>query len=96
MKTDARKLASFRRRLATRHALWGIEMAVKKRITLDLTPMQQAMLRRATNHVVPSVTLVFTSDRLEPSGHALACLELRRSAKRAASRARTRGRRTAR
>jgi hypothetical protein len=34
------------------------------------------MLRRATKHVVPSVTLVLSSNTLEPNGHALACLEL--------------------
>jgi len=96
MKTKTRKLTSFRRRLADPQALWGIELAVTRRLTLDLTREQQALVRRATKHVVPSVTLVFTSNRLEPNGHALACLELRDSAKRAASQSRRRGRRAGR
>jgi hypothetical protein len=55
---------------------WAIEIPARRRITLELTEAQQEMLRRATKHVVPSVTLVLSSNTLEPNGHALACLEL--------------------
>jgi hypothetical protein len=88
MKTRARKLAAFRKRLAARQASWAIEIPARRRITLDLTEEQQGLLRRATKHVVPAVTLVFSSNVLEPTGHALACLELRGSAKRAKARGR--------
>ncbi|HWC01242.1 MAG TPA: hypothetical protein VHF87_00600 [Methylomirabilota bacterium] len=75
-KTGERRLAAFRRRLAARRASWAIEIPARRRITLELTEAQQEMLRRATKHVVPSVTLVLSSNTLEPNGHALACLEL--------------------
>jgi len=96
MKTGAQRLAAFRKRLAARQASWTIDIPARRRITLELTRPQQELLRRATKHVVPSVTLVFSSDVLEPSGHALACLELRGSTKRAKARGRKPGRRAAR
>jgi hypothetical protein len=96
MKAGARRLADFRKRLAARRASWAIEIPARRRITLELTGEQQELLRSATRRVVPSVTLVFSSDRLEPTGHALACLELRGSTKRAKPRSRKPGRRAAR
>jgi hypothetical protein len=95
------KIAAFRKRLAVRQASWAIEIPARSRITLELTEEQRQILLRATKHVVPSVTLVFSSDVLEPTGHALACLELRRSTTRrsttrAKPRSRTPGRRPAR
>jgi hypothetical protein len=95
-KTAARRVAAFRRRLAARQASWAIEIPARRRLTLELTEAQQALLRRATSRVVPSVTLVFSSATLEPTGHALACLDLRGSARRARSRARKVRRRAAR
>jgi len=88
MKAGARRLAAFRKRLAARQASWAIEIPARRRLTLELTREQQELLRRATRHVVPSVTLVFSSNVLEPTGHALACLDLRGSAKRAKRRSR--------
>jgi hypothetical protein len=96
MKTGAQRVAAFRKRLAARHAGWAIEIPARQRITLELTEDQQELLRRATKHVVPSVTLVFSSNVLEPTGHALACLELRGSTGRASARRRKPGRRAAR
>lgn len=83
MSAMARKVAAFRQRLAARQASWAIDIPVRRRITLDLTREQQALLKRATNKVVPAVTLVLASSRLEPTGHALARLELRRPVTRA-------------
>lgn len=94
MKARARKVKAFRRRLAARQASWAIEIPARRRITLELTREQQELLRSATRQAVPAVTLVFASEVLEPSGHALACLELRGSTKRA--RRRSPGRRAAR
>jgi hypothetical protein len=85
-------VAAFRKRLAARQASWAIDIPVRRRVTLDLTSAQQALLRRATRRVVPSVTLVFSSRTLEPTGHALACLELRDAARRAAPGRRRSGR----
>jgi hypothetical protein len=96
MATQARRVAAFRRRLAARQASWSIEIPARRRITLELTQPQQEQLRRATKRVVPSVTLVFSSNALDPNGHALACLELRRAAKPAQSRRRKPGSRAAR
>jgi hypothetical protein len=96
MKTGAQRVAAFRKRLAARQAGWAIEIPARQRITLELTEDQQELLRRATKHVVPSVTLVFSSDVLEPTGHALACLELRGSTGRASALRRKSGRRVAR
>jgi hypothetical protein len=93
MKTGTQRLAAFRKRLAARQASWAIEIPARRRITLELTKAQQELLRRATRHVVPSLTLVLSSDVLEPTGHALACLELRGSTKRAQAQRRTPGRR---
>lgn len=96
MKTDARKVAAFRKRLANRQAAWTIDtnprlgweidIPARRRITLELTPDQQALLRRETKHLVPSVTLVMYSDELGPKGHALACLNVKRSEARATAR----------
>lgn len=96
MKTGAQRLAAFRKRLAARQASWAIEIPARRRITLELTGAQQELLRKATKQVVPSVTLVFSSNVLEPTGHALACLELRRSTGRASARGRKPRRRAAR
>lgn len=96
MKTGGQKLAAFRKRLAARQASWAIEIPARRRIILELTEAQQELLRRATKHVVPSVTLVFSSNVLEPTGHALACLELRGSTGRVPARGRKAGRRAAR
>jgi hypothetical protein len=89
-------VAAFRRRLAARQASWAIDIPARRSITLELTQPQQEQLRRATRRVVPSVTLVFSSNVLEPTGHALARLELRRAAKRAKPRRRKPGSRAAR
>jgi len=95
MKTEAGKLEAFRRRLAARQASWAIELPAKRRITLELTREQQEVLKRATKQVVPSVTLILSSDVLEPTGHALACLQLRGAARRARPRLRKASRRAA-
>jgi hypothetical protein len=105
MKTQARKVAAFRGRLANRQANWAIDTPARaewtidipatKRITLQLTEEQQALLRRETKHHVPSVTLVLYSDRLEPDGQALAYLEIGRSLRQARPR-RKAGKRAAR
>ncbi len=95
MKARAGKVAAFRKRLAARQASWAIEIPARRRITLELTQQQQDVLKRATKHVVPAVTLVFSSNVLEPTGHALACLQLG-SAERARPRSRRMGRPAAR
>ena len=92
MKARARRVGAFRRRLATQQASWAIELPALRRITLELTAEQQAVLQRATRQMVPSVTLVLTSAALEPNGHALACLELAASGKRGSGRSRSRRR----
>ena len=94
MKARTRKIAAFRRRLAARQASWAIEIPARRRLTIELTREQQALLMRATKQLVPSVTLVFSSNALEPTGHALACLELRGSMR--GAKARKPGRRSAR
>ena len=96
MATQARRVAAFRRRLAARQASWAIDIPARRRITLELTELQQEQLLRATKRVVPSVTLVFSSNVLEPNGHALARLELRRRATRVKLRRRKPGSRAAR
>ena len=37
---------------------------------------QQAILIHSTNHLIPALTLIFHSDEVEPSGHALTCLQI--------------------
>ena len=81
MKTQAQRVADFRRRLAQRRASWAIDIPARKRVTLELTEEQQRLLQRATRHVFPSVDLIFTSDHIEPSGHALCCLKFREGGK---------------
>jgi hypothetical protein len=92
MKTEARRVAGFRRRLAQRAASWAIEIPATKRINLELTQEQQRLLRRATRHVFPSVDFIFYSDAIAPSGHALACLKFVQTGKTGKSRARKPGR----
>ena len=76
MKTEAQKLADFRKRLADGKASWLIDIAAKRRVKLDLTREQQELLRKATRHVFPSVTVIFHSDVIEQPKHAaLCCLE---------------------
>lgn len=81
MKTETRKVAVFRNRLANRQSSWAIDIPAKRRITLELTDQQQEILQRVTKHVIPSVTLIFYSDDMEPSGRALAYLKMGRSVK---------------
>jgi len=86
MKTETQKVAAFRKRLEIRQTSWAIDIPARKNITLELTQEQQELLRRATKHVIPSVTLVFQSNELEPNGHALARLEIAGSPKKPRSR----------
>lgn len=88
MKTEAQRVAGFRRRLALRAASWAIDIPATKRISLDLTHEQQELLRRATRHVFSSVDLIFYSDAIAPTGHALARLKFRDTGKTAKPRAR--------
>ena len=76
MKTEAKKVAEFRKRLDVNTAIWAIDIPAIRRITLELTPEQQQVLKRATRQVVPSLTLVLQSNELPPNGHALACLQI--------------------
>src|SRR6266542_1464611 len=97
MKTEAQRVADFRKRLAQRKASWAIDIPVRNRITLELTQEQQLLLKRATRHVFPTVDLIFYSDKIEPSGHALCCLKFRETGKPAKPRGRkptSRGART--
>lgn len=96
MKTEAQRVAGFRRRLSLQAASWTIDIPATKRIRLDLTHEQQELLRRATRHVFPSVDLIFYSDAIAPTGHALACLKFRKSGKTAKPRARQQRSRSAR
>ncbi len=96
MNAETRKVAAFRKRLAARQANWAIDISARKRITLELTREQQELLRTVTKQVVPSVTLVFSSDMIEPTGNVLAMLELPDSATSSKPRSRTPGRRAAR
>jgi hypothetical protein len=79
MATQAQKVAGFRKRLSQRAASWAIDIPATRRINLELTEEQQEVLRRATRHVFPSVDLIFYSDEVAPTGHALACLKFRKS-----------------
>lgn len=81
MKTEAQKVAEFRKRLDVGIASWAIDIPAIKRITLELTAQQQEILKRATKQVVPSLTLVLQSTQLPPNGHALACLQVQDSPK---------------
>jgi hypothetical protein len=81
MKTEARKVAEFRKRLDVGTASWAIDIPAIKRITLELTAEQQQLLKRATKQDVPSLTLVLQSNQLPPNGHALACLQVQGSPK---------------
>jgi hypothetical protein len=82
MKTEAKKVAEFRKRLDVNKAIWAIDIPAIRRITLELTPEQQQVLKRATRQVVPSLTLVLQSNELPPNGHALACLQIQAPPKR--------------
>jgi hypothetical protein len=86
MKTASLKVDTFRKRLALQRAIWAIELPAIKRITLELTKEQQLLLRRATNQVIPSLTLVLQSTKLPKNGHALACLQVGGSTKQSKSR----------
>ena len=89
MKTQAEKVADFRNRITSRTASWAIEIAPKVKVTLDLTRKQQALLKRATRRVFPSITVVFHSNSIEPPAHAtLCCLEVAASVKAEKPRAR--------
>jgi hypothetical protein len=79
MATQAKRVAGFRKRLSRREATWAIDILATKRVNLELTEEQQEVLRRATRHVFPSLDLIFYSDEIAPSGHALACLKFRKS-----------------
>lgn len=81
MKTEAQKVAEFRKRLDVGIASWAIDIPAIKRITLELTPQQQEILKRATKQIVPSLTLVLQSAELPPNGHALACLQVQAASK---------------
>ena len=81
MKTEAQKVAEFRKRLDVGTASWAIDIPAIKRITLELTAEQQQLLKRATKQVVPSLTLFLQSNELPPNGHALACLQVQESPK---------------
>lgn len=79
MATQAQRVGGFRKRLSRRAASWEIDIPATRRINLELTAEQQEVLRRATKHVFPSMDLIFYSDAIAPSGHALACLKFRKS-----------------
>jgi hypothetical protein len=79
MATQTQRVAGFRKRLSQRAASWAIDIPATKRINLELTAEQQEVLRRATKHVFPSMDLIFYSDAIAPTGHALACLKFRKS-----------------
>jgi len=81
MKTDAKKVAEFRKRMKLDSASWAIDIPAIRRITLELTEEQQQILKRATRQVVPSLTLVLQAPQLPPNGHALACLQVTGSPK---------------
>ena len=78
MATQSKRVAAFRKRLSRREAIWAIDILATKRVNLELTSEQQELLRRATRHVHPSLDLIFYSDEIAPSGHALACLKFRK------------------
>lgn len=61
MKTEAQKVAEYRKRLADRKANWLIDITGHKRVMLDLTRRQRELLRDATHQDVSSVTLIFRS-----------------------------------
>jgi hypothetical protein len=90
MPTEAQRVAGFRKRLSLRAASWAIDIPATRRISLELTHEQQEVLRRATKHVFPSVELIFYSDAIAPTGHALACLKFRKSGKSRARKPRSR------
>ena len=73
MKSDDRKVAEFRQRLAVGQASWLIDIASNRRVTIDLTREQQALLMRATRRVIPSLTVVFQSPVVRPPEHAALC-----------------------
>ena len=96
MATAARKVAAFRKRLADRTANWAIDISARRRIRLDLTQEQQRALRRATRRAIPSLTLIFYTGRIDPSGQVLCSLDIRAATRAAKARARKPARRTAR
>src|SRR6266498_3475293 len=55
--TEARKVAAFRKRLASRKINWVIDIPVRRRITVELTRQQQQLLRRVTRQQIRSLTL---------------------------------------
>jgi hypothetical protein len=59
MKTEAQKVADYRKRLADRKANWLIDITGKKTVSLVLTSPQQELLRKATHQDFSSVTLIF-------------------------------------
>jgi len=61
MKTEAEKVAAYRKRLADRKANWLIDIMGNKTVTLDLTRRQRDVLQQATHQDVSSVTLIFQS-----------------------------------
>jgi hypothetical protein len=81
MKSEAKRVAEFRKKLDVNTASWAIDIPAIKRITLELTAEQQQLLKRATRKSVPSLTLVLQSSTLPPNGHALACLQIQPAAK---------------
>lgn len=78
MASQAKRVAGFRKRLSGRSATWAIDILATNRINLELTEEQQEVLRRATRHAISSVDLIFYSDEIAPTGHALACLKFRK------------------
>ena len=95
MAAQAKRVAGFRKRLSRREATWAIDILATKRINLELTKEQQEVLRRATRHVFPSVDLIFYSDEIAPSGHALACLKFGKSGSSRKGKARSKSARAA-
>jgi hypothetical protein len=77
--SKARKVAAFRRRLASVKINWVIDIPVRRRITLELTPAQQQQLRRATRQRIRALTLGVYPDVLHPQNRALAIVKIRRS-----------------
>ena len=86
MKTEAQKVAEFRKRLDVGTATWAIDIPAIRRINLELTAEQQQILKRATKQDVPSLTLILQSTKLPPNGHALACLKVQGAAPKSRSR----------
>ena len=76
--SNARKVAAFRRRLGSVKINWVIDIPARRRITMELTPEQQQLLRRATKQRIRSLTLAVYPDVLHPKDYSLAIVKIRR------------------